>query len=46
MAFPLFDGFLLLEFEEPQTWHEANGRPEPGAVRLSIKRSNNARRPH
>ena len=38
MVFRLFDGFLRLEFEEPETWHEAYGRPEPGMVRLSIKR--------
>jgi hypothetical protein len=38
MVFPLFDGFLRLEFEEPQTWHEAYGRPEPGMVRLIIER--------
>ena len=46
MVFPLFDGFLRLEFDEPQTWHEANGRPEPSVVRLSIERSDNERRPH
>jgi len=38
MVFPLFDGFLRLEFEEPQMWHEAYGRPEPSMVRLSIMR--------
>jgi hypothetical protein len=46
MVFPLFDGFLRLEFAEPETWHEAFGRPEPGVVRLSIERSDNERRPH
>jgi hypothetical protein len=46
MVFPLFDGRLRLEFEEPQTWHETFRRPEPGAVRLSIERSDNERRSH
>jgi hypothetical protein len=36
MVFPLFDGFLRMEFAAPQTWEEADGRPEPGKVRLVI----------
>jgi len=35
--FELFDGFLRLDFDEPQTREEADGRPEPGKVRLTIR---------
>jgi len=37
MWFELFDGFLRLDFDEPQTREEADGRPEPGKVRLTIR---------
>ena len=37
MDFRLFDGFLRLEFADPQTWEEAHGRPTPGKVRLIIR---------
>jgi hypothetical protein len=37
MLFELFDGFLRLDFAEPQTWEEADGRPKPGNVRLIVR---------
>jgi hypothetical protein len=46
MVFPLFDGRLRMEFAAPQIWEEADGRPEPGMVRLSIERSDNEHRTH
>jgi hypothetical protein len=37
MRFELFDGFLRMEFDAPQTWEEADGRPKPGNVRLIVR---------
>jgi len=37
MLFELFDGFLRMDFDEPQTWEEAGGVPGPGKVRLIIR---------
>jgi hypothetical protein len=37
MQFQLFDGFLHMDFDAPQTWDEASGRPKPGIVRLTIR---------
>src|SRR5215813_6196495 len=37
MMFELFDGFLRMEFDAPQTWEEAEGRPKPGNVRLIVR---------
>jgi hypothetical protein len=37
MTFELFDGFLRMDFDAPQTWEEAGGPPEPGYVRLIMR---------
>ena len=37
MDFELFDGFLRMEFDAPETWEEADDRPKPGNVRLIVR---------
>ena len=37
ILFELFDGFLRLDFDAQQTWEEADGWPEPGQVRLTVR---------
>jgi hypothetical protein len=37
MLFELFDGFLRMDFDAPQTWDESGGRPQAGEVRLTVR---------